>query len=109
MTFAAVIKNLVSMYSSCDFERLFICYKAEAMLEKVMPQGYTTSNYTGVGGETTTADKIMIDILVNNGMHVQQRYFKRYIGTRLFEKILPRICQGEKGLREPFAYDYRNQ
>ena len=34
MTFAAVIKNLISMYSSSGFERLFICYKAEAMLKK---------------------------------------------------------------------------
>jgi len=34
MTFAAVTKNIKSMYSSSDFERLFIRYKAEAM-----PQG----------------------------------------------------------------------
>ena len=30
MTFAAVTKNIKSMYSSSDFERLFIRYKAEA-------------------------------------------------------------------------------
>ena len=29
MTFAAVTKNIKSMYSSSDFERLFIRYKAE--------------------------------------------------------------------------------
>ena len=34
MTFAAVTKNIKSVYSGCDFERLFIHYKAEAI-----PQG----------------------------------------------------------------------
>ena len=34
MTFAAVTKNIKSVYSGCDFERLFIRYKAEAI-----PQG----------------------------------------------------------------------
>lgn len=33
---------------------------------------------------------------------------ERYIGTRLFEKNLPRNYLGAKGLRESFAYDYRN-
>ena len=37
------------MYSSSDFERLFIRYKAEAMPRKSMVQGYKTSNRTDVG------------------------------------------------------------
>ena len=37
------------MYSSSDFERLFIRYKAEAMPRKNMVQGYKTSNRTNVG------------------------------------------------------------
>ena len=48
MIFAAVTKNIKSMYSSSDFERLFIRYKAEAMPRKSM-QGYKTSNRTGTG------------------------------------------------------------
>ena len=41
------------MYSSCDFERLFIHYKAEAMPRKSMVQGYKTSNSTGTNRRTT--------------------------------------------------------
>lgn len=40
MTFAAVTKNIKSMYSSSDFERLFIRYKAEAM-----PQGESIQDF----------------------------------------------------------------
>lgn len=32
----------------------------------------------------------------------------QYINTQLFEKNLPGNSQGEKGLQESFAYDYRN-
>ena len=39
-TFAAVIKNSVIMYSSSDFEHLFIRYKAEAM-----PQGESIQDF----------------------------------------------------------------
>ena len=46
MTFAAVTKNIKSMYSSCDFERLFIRYKAEAIPRKSIVQAYKTSNST---------------------------------------------------------------
>ena len=53
MPFAAVTKNIKSMYSSSDFERLFIRYKAEAMPRKSMVQGYKTSNSTGTGPRTT--------------------------------------------------------
>ena len=49
MTFAAVTKNIKSMYSNSDFERLFIRYKAEAMPRKSMVQEYKTSNRTGTG------------------------------------------------------------
>lgn len=38
MIFAAVTKNIKSMYSSNEFERLFIRYKAEAMQRKSMVQ-----------------------------------------------------------------------
>ena len=41
------------MYSSSDFERLFIRYKAEAMPRKSMVQGYKTSNSTGTSRRTT--------------------------------------------------------
>ena len=41
------------MYSSSDFERLFIRYKAEAMPWKSMVQGYKTSNSTGTSRRTT--------------------------------------------------------
>lgn len=34
---------------------------------------------------------------------------ERNICTRLFEKIIPGNCQRDKGLRESFANDYRNQ
>lgn len=40
MTFAAVTKTIKSMYSSSDFERLFIRYKAEAM-----PQGESIQDF----------------------------------------------------------------
>ena len=40
MTFAAVTKTIKSMYSSSDFERLFIRYKAEAM-----PQGESIHDF----------------------------------------------------------------
>ena len=40
MIFAAVTKNIKSMYSGCDFERLFIRYKAEAM-----PQGESIQDF----------------------------------------------------------------
>ena len=53
MTFAAVTKNIKNMYSSSDFERLFIRYKAEAMPRKSMEQRYKTSNSTGTGPRTT--------------------------------------------------------
>ena len=36
MIFAAVTKNIKSMYSSSDFKRLFIRYKAEAIPLKSM-------------------------------------------------------------------------
>ena len=51
MTFAAVTKNIKNMYSSSDFERLFIRYKAEAMPRKSMIQGYKTSNSTGISSK----------------------------------------------------------
>lgn len=53
MTFAAVTKNIKNMYSSSDFERLFIRYKAEAMPWKSMIQGYNTSNSTDTSRRTT--------------------------------------------------------
>ena len=53
MTFAAVTKNIKSMYNGCDFERLFIRYKAEAMPQKSMQQGYKTSNSTDTSRRTT--------------------------------------------------------
>ena len=40
MTFAAVTKNIKSMYSCNDFERLFIRYEAEAM-----PQGESIQDF----------------------------------------------------------------
>lgn len=40
MTFAAVTKNIKIMYSSSDFERLFIRYKAKAM-----PQGESIQSF----------------------------------------------------------------
>ena len=53
MTFAAVTKNIKSMCSSSDFERLFIRYKAEARPRKSMVQGYNTSNSTNTSRRAT--------------------------------------------------------
>ena len=44
MTFAAVTKNIKSMYSSSDFERLFIRYKAETMPEGESIQSFCSRN-----------------------------------------------------------------
>lgn len=44
MTFAVVTKKIKSMYSSSDFERLFIRYKAEAMLQGESIQDFCFMN-----------------------------------------------------------------
>ena len=44
LTFAAVTKTIKNMYSSSDFERLFIRYKAEAMPEGESIQAFCLKN-----------------------------------------------------------------
>ncbi len=51
MTFAAVIKNIKSMYSSSNIEKRFIRYKEETMPRKSLVQGYKASNRTHIGSK----------------------------------------------------------
>lgn len=108
-TFVAVIKNRNTMYSSNDFERLFIRYKAEALprgesilsfcnrnkvpynlfekwykdtrhkLVPVQVDGRPSAEQS-VMEEAPSAPKlvldsvrIMLDIRMTNGIHIQQR------------------------------------
>jgi len=80
------------MYSSSDFERLFIRYKAEAMPRKSMLQGYKTSNRTNVGLKerrmrNPVPIRIMIDIRMTNGIRIQQRNLTYRNLKSLIEKL----------------------
>ena len=111
MTFAAITKNIKSMYNSSDFERLFIRYKAEAMPRKSMVQGYKTLNRTRTsprtdGNEYTTLIEVsssptpgkkenvepcpvrmMIDIRMTNRIRIQQRNLTYQNLKSLIEKL----------------------
>lgn len=71
------------MYSSSNFERLFILYKAEAMPGKSMVQEsrHQIAPYAALNKPN-----------------------KRAIGSGISEDILPRNCHRKKGLRSTNKY-----
>ena len=129
MTFAAVTKTIKSMYSSSDFERLFIRYKADAMPQgesiqdfcirnkvpynlfhkwykdtrhHIIPvhvegQPETEANLQKEVSSSPTPERkentepcpvrMMIDIRMSNGMHIQQRNLNCQSLKRLVEKL----------------------
>ena len=97
MTFVAVTKNIKSMYSSSDFERLFIRYKAETMPRKSILQGYKTSNRTCTSSSRMAnslgAYHTLLSTYRMNGLSALE-YLKKFFhkivkGRKDYENLLP--------------------
>ena len=68
MTFVAVTKNIKSMYSSSDFERLFIRYKAEASHGRVY---YKDTRHQIVPVQVAAAWQIVWGLIIHCCLHTE--------------------------------------
>lgn len=105
------------MYSNSDFESFFLCYKSEAMLNKESIQDFCLRNKVpynlfekwykdtchklvpikleghpdSLQGEQTESNlergRIMVDIRMSNGVHIQQRNLSHAYLIQLVEKL----------------------